>query len=142
LEPEWVVVLLASLVHSGDIIISYPGGIEINATNLDEMHRMDMQNLTDFKYIRLPGKFPLKELLALFIHLGINETLIRLPDQRPEGITAMNKAASERINDIAKLIHDLGQGIHCFGVDLLNQAVRDQYRKQLDIYKTFLEKIP
>lgn len=140
LEPEWVVVLLAALVHSGDIVISYPGK-EINATNLDEMHRMPIQDLINFKYIRRPGKFPLKELLALFNHLGINETLIRLPDQRPEGISAMNKAAGEKIEIIARLIYDLGQGIKSFGVDLLNQADRDRYRKEVDAYKAFLEKL-
>lgn len=140
LEPEWVVVLLAALVHSGDIVISYPGK-EINATNLDEMHRMPIQDLINFKYIRRPGKFPLKELLALFNHLGINETLIKLPDQRPEGISAMHKVAGEKIEVLARLIHDLGQGIKSFGVDLLNEADRDRYRKELDAYKAFLERL-
>lgn len=140
LEPDWVVVLLAALVHSGDIVISFPGN-EINATNLDEMHRMPIQDLINFKYIRRPGKFPLKELLALFNHLKINETLMRLPDQRPEGISAMNKAAGERIEVIARLLYDLGQGIKSFGVDLLNQAERDEYRKKLDAYKAFLERL-
>lgn len=141
LEPEWVVVLLASLVHSGEIVISYPGNVEITATNIDEMARLDMDDLTNFKFIRRPGKFPLKELLALFKHLGINETLVRLPDQRPQGIIEMNTEAHDRIQMIAKLIHDLGQGIQSFGEDLLAQSTRDQYRRQLDEYKSFLEKL-
>ena len=140
LEPEWVVVLLAALVKSGEIVISYPG-LEITASNLEDMSRKPMDELVQFKCIRRPGKFPLKELIALCKHLGVNETKIRLPEERPAAIQDILKVANERVQIMAKLVHDLGQGIQSFGVDLLDQATREAYRRELDNYKAFLENL-
>ena len=38
LEPEWVVVILAALVHAGDVTLSLPGK-KLDAASLDELAR-------------------------------------------------------------------------------------------------------
>ena len=48
LEPEWVVVILASLIYSGDVTLSLPGK-KIDASNIDELGKVSIEELTKFK---------------------------------------------------------------------------------------------
>jgi len=53
LESEWVSVLLASLVFSGDIVLAIPGQ-KFDATSLADMASRTMEDLINFKHIERP----------------------------------------------------------------------------------------
>lgn len=71
LEPEWVVVILAALVYSGDIVLSIPGK-KFDATSLQQLASTSMEELIRFKHLEQPKEWNLPALKALFELLGID----------------------------------------------------------------------
>ena len=53
LEPEWVTVLIAALVYSGDIVLSIPGK-KFDATGLQQLAATGMDELIRFKHLEQP----------------------------------------------------------------------------------------
>ena len=69
LEPEWLVVLLAGLVHSGDLVLAIPGR-KFDAINLAQLASAPLDELIGFKHIERPKDWNLPALKALFELLG------------------------------------------------------------------------
>src|SRR5690606_26553455 len=65
LEPEWLAVLLAALVHSGDLVLAIPGK-KLDATNLAQLSATPLDELINFKHIERPKDWNLPALKALF----------------------------------------------------------------------------
>jgi energy-coupling factor transporter ATP-binding protein EcfA2 len=53
LEPEWLVVVLAALVHSGDLVLALPGK-KLGASDLDVLAATPLSDLADFKHVERP----------------------------------------------------------------------------------------
>jgi hypothetical protein len=69
LEPEWVAVVLAVLVYSGDLVLAVPGR-KFDATGLPQLAGTGVSELTQFKHIERPKDWNLPALKALFELLG------------------------------------------------------------------------
>jgi len=70
LEPEFLAVVLASLVHSGALVISIPGK-KLGAGAVDEFARIQVRDLANFKHIEQPKGVPIEPLKELFDLLGL-----------------------------------------------------------------------
>ena len=70
LEPEFLAVVLASLVHSGDIVLSIPGK-KLGAAAVDQFARTPVSDLANFKHVEKPKGMPLAPLKELFDLLGL-----------------------------------------------------------------------
>src|ERR1035437_1837747 len=70
LEPEWLVVLLAALVHSGDLVLAIPGK-KLDATNIAQLTATPLDELINFKHIERPKDWNLPALKALFPESGV-----------------------------------------------------------------------
>jgi len=53
-----MVVILASLIYSGDVTLSMPGK-KIDASNLEELGKVPLEELIKFKHIERPKDLPL-----------------------------------------------------------------------------------
>ena len=69
LEPEFLLIVLASLVQNGNITLSLTGK-KLDAANLVEASKTPVDQLLTFKHIEKPKGLPLAELVALFELLG------------------------------------------------------------------------
>ena len=76
LEPEFLLIVLASLVQNGNITLSVAGK-RLDAANLGEATKTPVDQLIAFKHVEKPKGLPLAELVALFELLGLAEGLIR-----------------------------------------------------------------
>ncbi|HNU36597.1 MAG TPA: DUF6079 family protein, partial [Methanomassiliicoccales archaeon] len=65
LEPEWVTVLVAALVYSGDIVLSIPSQ-KFDATGLQQLAATSIAELVRFKHLEQPKEWNLPALKALF----------------------------------------------------------------------------
>ena len=80
LEPEWVVVILAALVYSGNIVLAIPGR-KFDATGLQQLAATGMDELVRFKHLEQPREWDLPALKALFELLGIPPGTVQLVTQ-------------------------------------------------------------
>lgn len=139
LEPDLVVILLAALVYSGDIVFSVTGK-QFDAGNLSELPGFDLETLIDFKHIKKPKD----------VNTTLISALVELLDE-PPGITGKlasgdDAALKDLLSNISKLIHDLVQverfvneNPSLFGVDIINMMESTNLSKELKNTKDFLE---
>ena len=70
LEPEWAVVVLAALIHAGDVVLSIPGK-KLDAVGLTQLAATGVDELAQFKHIEQPREWNLPALKALFELMGL-----------------------------------------------------------------------
>lgn len=148
LEPEWVVVLLAALVRSGDVVLAVPGR-KFDAGGFDVLVTTPLagsDGLLNFRHIERPKDWNLPALKALFDLVGLEPgkaVLVTQGGGEAERIVAqeLQPKISELVTRIVFVQQALGNGITFGGRGLLGDAEQATYRAQLDHLKGFLESL-
>ena len=140
LEPELFIVVLLSLVHSGDIVLSLRGK-KLDAANLDAAAGTSLDDLCTFRHIERPRDLPLSALVALLELLGLPDGLMRNPDTREEGIRRIHEKSREKVDMLVVIAQHLQGGFPWWGSPLVDETQQARYRAQLDAFKAFLERV-
>ncbi len=141
LEPEWVTVVLATLVYSGDLVLSIPGK-KFDATGLPQLAATTIDELVHFKHIERPKDWNLPALKALFELLGLTPGMAQLVTQgKEEPVQQLQKAISEVVEKLVLVQQSLQSGLPFWGRNLLAEEESAQLRNRLDVTKTFLESL-
>jgi energy-coupling factor transporter ATP-binding protein EcfA2 len=138
LEPELLLIVLASLVQNGNITLSVAGK-KIDAANLGEATKTPLDQLVAFKHIEKPKGLPLAELVALFELLGLAEGLIRNENTHDEAVKQLRSKANELTDKVVAVAQHVQTGLPCWGSELIPAEDREQQRQKLDDLKSFLE---
>lgn len=100
LEPEWVSVLVATLVYSGDIVLAIPGK-KFDATGLQQLAATGMDELVRFKHLEQPKEWNLPALKALFELLGMTPGMAQLVTQgKDEPVQNLQQAVGKVVKRI------------------------------------------
>ena len=75
LEPEWVTVILASLIYTGELVLSIPGK-KFDATALPQLAATNMDELIRFKHLEQPKDWNLPALKALYELVNLNPGMV------------------------------------------------------------------
>ena len=141
LEPEWVAVVLAVLVYSGDLVLAIPGK-KFDATGLLQLAGTGVDELTQFKHIERPKDWNLPALKALFELLGLTPGMAQLVTQgKEEPVQQIQKAISESVEKLVVLQQSLQNGLLFWGRNLLAEEEAQKLRTRLDETKSFLESL-
>jgi len=141
LEPEWVAVVLAALVYSGDLVLSIPGK-KFDAAGLPQLAATSIDELAHFKHIERPKDWNLPALKALFELLGLTPGMAQLVTQgKEEPVQQLQKAISEVVEKLVLVQQSLQSGLPFWGRNLLAEEEAAQLRDRLDQTKTFLESL-
>ncbi len=141
LEPEWLVVVLAALVHSGHVVLSLPGK-KVDATGLSTLAETPLLDLADFKHIERPRDWDLPALKATFELLGLTPGLAQLVAQgKDEPVQELQKAVAEKVNDIVLVQRTLDEDLHFWGRPILDEVERAARGERLRSAKEFLESL-
>jgi len=141
LEPEWVIVVLAALVYSGDLVLAIPGK-KYDATGLPQLAGTGIDELTQFKHIERPKDWNLPALKAVFELLGLTPGMAQLVTQgKDEPVQQLQKAISESVEKLVLLQQTLQSGLLFWGRNLLTEEEAQKLRTRLDETKTFLESL-
>jgi hypothetical protein len=141
LEPEWVVVILAALVYSGDIVLSIPGK-KFDATGLQQLAATGMDELTRFKHLEQPKEWNLPALKALFELLGMTPGMAQLVTQhKDEPVQNLQQAVGKVVKRIVMTQQTLREGLSFWGLDLLVGTDLASHASGLDEAKTFFESL-
>ena len=139
LEPEFLLIVLASLVQNGNITLSVAGK-KLDAANLGEATQdAAWNNCVAFKHVEKPKGLPLAELVALFELLGLAEGLIRNENTHDEAVKQLRSKANELTEKVVTVAQHVQTGLPCWGSELIPAEDREQQRQKLDDLKGFLE---
>jgi hypothetical protein len=138
-EPEFLVVVIAALVHSGDIVLAIPGS-RIDASSVDRFKTTGIADLVNFKHLERPKDLPTAPLQELFDLLGLQRGLIVNEATRTVAVVNLQTEVANRANRVAVavgLLADLKFG----GKAVLSSQEEDAIRTRLGELKTFLESL-
>jgi len=139
LEPEWLVVVLMALVASGDVVIALPGGQRVDSSSLGDAAKRPLRELLALRHIERPRDLPLAALLELFQLLGLAEGLIRDPNQREDGVRALQGTVDRELERVVQTQQLVSRGLLLWHSALLEGAVLSDAQRTLDTYKRLLE---
>ncbi len=138
LEPEWVVVVLAALVNSGDLVLVVPGR-KFDASDLSTIAAIPVAELARFKHIERPREWNLPGLRALFELLGKAPGMAALVTQgRESPVQELQVAVRERIDRLVRAEQTARDGLRFWGQPLLSDPTPHLH---LERTKNFLETI-
>ncbi|WP_419603448.1 DUF6079 family protein [Thiolapillus sp.] len=141
LEPEWVVVILATLVYSGDIVLAIPGK-KFDATGLAQLAATGMDELIRFKHLEQPKEWNLPALKALFELLGMTPGMAQLVTQgKDEPVKNLQQAVDKVVKRIVTTQQTLRDGLSFWGMDLLADTDLASQVSGLDEAKSFFESL-
>ncbi len=139
LEPEWVVVVLASLVYSGHVVLAVPGR-KFDATDVAALAAAPLADLVDFKHLERPKAWDIPALAALFELLALTPGMAQLAAQgKDEPVRELQKAVDAWVGRLVTARQALAEGLHFWGRRLLDEPAAADLRGRLDAAKDFLE---
>ncbi len=141
LEPEWVVVVLAALVYTGDITLSLPGK-KFDANCLDQLASTSTDELVNFKHIERPKEWNLPALKALFELLGLAPGLaVQVTQGDDVSVQQLQIEVGKRVDRIVAAQQHVHGGIPFWSKNLLAENGQAEFKQGLDNTKSFLESL-
>jgi hypothetical protein len=141
LEPELLVVVLAALVHSGELLFCLPGK-EFAATDLKELSNRSLGDMVDFKHIKKPKDWNIPAIKAVFELLGLPAGLaVQVTQNDPEPVIQLNAEVLKRVEKLVMSKQEFGHGIPFWGHRLLPDDEITSLVKDIDKAKEFLESL-
>lgn len=141
LEPEWVVVLIAALVYSGDLVVALPGK-KLDASNLNLLAGTPINDLMNFKHLECPRDWNLPALKALFELLNQPPGLaVKVTQGDEDSVKQLQKEATLLVEGLVLARQGLQNGISFWGRQLMGDEEREQLSKKLDDTRAFLESL-
>ncbi|WP_026486463.1 DUF6079 family protein [Caldanaerobius polysaccharolyticus] len=142
LEPEWVVLVLCSLVYTGDITLTLEGSnTKYDATMLVQLANMNPADLVKFKHIERPKDMPVKELKKLFEFLGLPPGQITNPNSRDEAIRNMLIRIDEIIEDLNVVKQFAVSDAVIWGKPVIDADKKKEYKEVLNNLGNFLDSL-
>jgi len=127
LEPEWLAVVMAALIYSGDIEVTYPSR-RVDATNIRELTQMPMSDLVAFRHYGAPPSVPVGRWEEIFELLGLPPGDIRVESQRAQAVKALQATVHSQLQRVIDLEERIKQGIRVWNTSLFTDppAVQSQ----------------
>ena len=141
LEPEWAAVLLAALVHSGDLVLAIPGH-KFDAADLPALAALPLDELIRFRHVERPKDWNVPALKALFELLGLTPGMAILVTQsEPDPIQALQTSVSQFVERLAVALQTVQGGIPVWGRNLVDSEEAKGFGSSLEQTKSFLESL-
>lgn len=139
LEPEFLAVVLAGLVHSGDVVLSITGK-KIDPGAVDQFAKLAINDVAQFKHLERPRDLPLGALQELFDLLGVPKGLIVNPAKRDDAVTRLQAKVAELVNKVV-IAHAHVGDLLLWGKPILSDQEQKEWRQRLGDLKRFLESL-
>src|SRR5712691_7579425 len=141
LEHEWAVVVLATLVYSGELVLAMPGK-QFDAAGLSQLAATSMRELTQFKHIEPPKDWNVPALKALFELLELAPGLAQEITQGKEGpVQQLQQAVIKTVEKLVLTQRIVQTGLPFWERKLIPEDEAQKLLSRLDQTKTFLESL-
>lgn len=139
LEPEFLAVVLAGLVHSGDVVLSITGK-KVDAGAIDQFAKLAVGDVAQFKHLERPRDLPLGALQELFGLLSIPKGLIVNPAKRDDAVTQLQGKVAELVSKVV-MAHARVADLVLWGKPIVSEKEQAEWRQRLGDFKRFLESL-
>jgi hypothetical protein len=116
LEPEWVAVILMSLVYSGEIVLSLDGREELDASTLEHAITRSMTDIVNFRFYKRPRSLPINLWTKIYEGLGLAPGLIRDENTREVAIIELQRLVNSELEQVVLLQSKLEQGARLWNI--------------------------
>jgi hypothetical protein len=141
LEPQFLVVLLAGLVYSGDIVLSIPGN-RFDAAQLQELSQTPIDELIRFKHIEKPKGWNLPVLKKLLEILGLTPGMAQLITLgKEEPVKELQKRVAEEIESLIHIQRRVENGLLFWEQRLFSDEKQSQIDNMIAQEQEFLESL-
>lgn len=113
-------IIFLSLVYAGYATITLKSGKQLTASELDQVPKISVFDLYEFKYLSRPTQMAMAELKQLFDVLNINPSLLDNPNSREAGVKQLLTAAQNQANAAVVASQKLRSGFELWGEPLAN----------------------
>ncbi len=129
-------IIFLSLVYAGYAVITLKNGSMLTASNLDQVPKINVSDLYEFKYLSRPAQMAKAELKRLFEVLEINPALLDNPkDLEKKGVPELLEKAQKMSNSAVLADHKLTDGFELWGEPLANQQQVSRMRSAAQAVK-------
>jgi hypothetical protein len=141
LEPEWAVVVLAALIHAGDVVLSIPGK-KFDAVGLSQLAATGVDELAQFKHIEQPREWNLPALKALFELMGLPPGFAQETTMGKEApLQQLLSAITKTVERIVMAKQALQSKFVFWGKNVLDDSTISIHDLSLGRLKDFLESL-
>ena len=138
LEPEFLVVVLGALVHSGSLTLSITGK-KFNAGNVEQLKDSLISELVNFKHIQKPKGLPIEALKELFEMLDIPKGKLINENTRHQAVNELQVKVASKVEKLVMAMHTLQSGLRFWGRTILSDQEATDWSTKLSGVKDFLE---
>ncbi|MDM8560893.1 DUF6079 family protein [Candidatus Parabeggiatoa sp. HSG14] len=139
LESEFVIVIVAALVYTGELVLALPGQ-KFNTANFSALANTSIKELLAFKHLEPPKDFNVSALKALFKLFDLSAKLaLKLTQNKEEAIHELRSQVNNHLETLVKAQSDLAGKAIFWGKSVLTHSEIQHYKKQLTQTKHFLE---
>lgn len=141
LEPVWAIVVFASLIYSGDLVMAVPGK-KYDATSLGDLATASLDDLAGFKHLERPKEWNMAALRALFELVGMapgNATEVSVGKEAP--VEDLQKRILEKVEELVMLRQQIQGGIPFWGQRLFTDDEIEKSVTNLKECQEFLESL-
>ena len=121
-------IIFLSLVYGGYAVITLKDGKTITASNLDQIPKIGVMDLYEFKYLSRPAQISMAELKRLFDMIGLNPALLDNPNDRETGVAQLLSKAQELSNSAVMATNKLNNGFDLWGEPLVSTTDMNRLR--------------
>jgi Family of unknown function (DUF6079) len=133
------VILLASLVYSGNVVLAIQGK-KFTAGDLDVLAATPLEDLVTFKHVERPRDWDLPALTVLFELVGLAPGLAKeVTLGKDEPVARLQAEAARLVQRLVLARNTLASGLSFWGRKLFSDAEAEEYRIRLEKLKGFLE---
>jgi hypothetical protein len=133
------VILLASLVYSGNVVLAIQGK-KFTAGDLDVLAATPLEDLVTFKHVERPRDWDLPALTVLFELVGLAPGLAKeVTLGKDEPVARLQAEAARLVQRLVLARNTLASGLSFWGRKLFSDAEAEEYRISLEKLKGFLE---
>ena len=140
LEPEFLIVVLGSLVQSGALVLSIPGK-KFGPGAVDQLSRTSISDLVNFKHVENPKGLPLEPLKELFELLGIPKGKLVNESTRDQAVNELQIRVASRVEQLVIAQNKLQSGLSFWGRAVLSEQETTEWNSKLGNAKELLESL-
>lgn len=140
MEPELLVVILAALIQSGEVVVSIENKI-YESMNFDEFIKLPIKSLTYFSYIKKPSGLPIPVIHAIVDLFDIGKGNIHDQSWLDFAISQMISQSRQWIERTVTMINDIRYKFQIWDGPLFSTEEKNDFINKLESLKTFLESL-
>ena len=139
LEDDWVLIILCSMVYTGDLIIGYSGK-KISAENISEINHMSSDDLLQFRHVQRPSGIPVDRLKELSVLFGLPPGLFA-GQNLDRGVAELQNKITGNLKSVLDLNEQISDGIRFWDVEVYDLQEQQNLKNILDNFKQFLDSL-